>query len=105
MAVAPSATSARDQLEELLEESVAAASCAGQSSAVVFVDEPLPSSEAAAPELAAGLALGSAAKTLAAPQVLSTPASVNPRMTAFVREVCRTASANGVAGCSGVDSI
>jgi hypothetical protein len=105
MAAAPSAISDRDQLEELLEESLAAASCAGQSSAVVSVDELLPSSEATAPELAAGLALGSAAKTLATPHVLSTPARVNPRMTAFSRERCRTANASGVAGCSGVDSI
>jgi hypothetical protein len=67
--------------------------------------ELLPSSEATAPELAAGLALGSAAKTLAAPQALSTPASVNPTMTALSREGCRTANASGVAGCSGVDSI
>jgi hypothetical protein len=68
--VAPCASSVQDQFEDL-------PVWAGQVCPVVFV---------VASELAAGLGLGLAAKTLATPQALSVPAMTNAATAALTRD-------------------
>jgi hypothetical protein len=99
--VAPSALPAERQLEDGVEELVAV--WAGQVCPVPFVDEPLPSFDAVAPELAAGVGL--AAKTLATPQVLSAPAMTSATTLALTRDGLRVAAGTPLSGFSRVGSM